>query len=323
MTTLATHSQRQLVFVFFFVTGVTLPWRILETRSLMAAFAGGNDVPTNQWEACQGMVKLADLPGAVVMARLTRCTSLSLMLVIFFMATKTICRCLAVAFQVFVASRALELGLSVSIAQTEFGFIVREVSGGCLPVTLTMAVATFFAQCTAVLVIFFMATETVFRRVFEQGALVTVFAFHINMLAQQGKAAFVVIKPCRLFPASFAVTADTVPTQGVFVFVILGMAGITILTHLGFVEWLLVTCRTRYRMVLATQHVFGVCVVVEVGGLPSLYPMTGVTFFTKLAFVPLAAIVLFFVAAHAGFWGVFVFIALMTINTLGVNVFAF
>ena len=56
------------MFVFLFVTGVTISCGILETGCQVTALAGGHKMPPRQGKARQGVVKLADLPGAVVVA---------------------------------------------------------------------------------------------------------------------------------------------------------------------------------------------------------------------------------------------------------------
>ena len=124
MATLTTQAQFLLVLVFFFVAGVTLPRRILETRGLVAGFTSCNNVSTGQWKARQRMIEFAHFPVTVVVARFTRGTSLPFVLVIFFMTTQAVRGRFPIALQVFVARRALEPGLSVRIAQTESGFVM-------------------------------------------------------------------------------------------------------------------------------------------------------------------------------------------------------
>lgn len=96
------------------------------------------------------------------------------------------------------------------IAKSELGFVMLESSGNGLPITLAVALFALVSQRSHMFVVFFMATVAVFGRIFEHGALVAVFALHLDVLAQQGKAAFVVVEFGRFFPTALGVTAHAV-----------------------------------------------------------------------------------------------------------------
>ncbi|MCF8160259.1 MAG: hypothetical protein K9J76_06130 [Polaromonas sp.] len=200
---------------------------------------------------------------------------------------------------------------------------MHETPFGRFPVRFTMTFRTFVTQGAVVFVVFFVATDTVFGSLFEQGALVTLFALHLTVLAQQRKAALVMVKPGRLFPATFAMAADTVAPQGIFVFVILGMTGMAILTQSGFVQWLFMACGAACRLVLATQRIFGVRIMVKGAWFPGIHAMTGFTFLTILTLVPFVAVILLFVTTQTGARRFLVLVALVAVCASGIQMLAF
>lgn len=268
------------------------------------------------------MVKFAHFPGAVVMARLANCARLSFVFVVFFVTAETIGGGLAIASQIFVTRRALDLGLGMGITQAEFGLLVRKAPRCCLPISLAMAIGTLIPQRPNVLVVFFMATEAVCWRIPEHGVLVTVLALGIEVFTQQWKAALVMIKPGRLFPAPLTVAAHTIFTQRFLVFVVFAVARIAILTQFIPVNRTLVTCNTSGGHVLSAQLVFSVHVVIEGCRLPCLHTMASLTLLTVLAFVAFAAVVIFLVTADTLAGGVFVFVCLMAISALRIHMLA-
>lgn len=115
---------------------------------------------------------------------------------------------------------------------------------------------------------------------------------------------------------------DTIPAQSIFVFVVLGMTGIAILTQFGFVQRLFMACHTSGRQVLATQRVLGVRIMVEQSRFPGLDTVTGFTFLTKMTFVSFAAVIVLAVTAHTGTRRIFVLVAFVTICAFRIHVFA-
>ena len=113
-----------------------------------------------------------------------------------------------------------------------------------------------------------MASKAIPGRFLEHGAFMAVFALHLGVLAQQGEAARIVVKPGGLFPTSLTVTTDAVLAQRFFVLVIFCMARVAILTQLDAVEAPRVAGLAPSILMFATQHVFGIRVVVKVCFLP-------------------------------------------------------
>src|SRR5450830_1580050 len=94
------------------------------------------------------------------------------------------------------------------------------------------------------------------------------------------------------------------------------MAGIAVLTQLDAVKVAGMAGFARCSVVLASQHIFGICIVVETYGFPKAGAMAGFALVTKLAFV----VVFFLVATNAGEGGLFVITGLVTISALRIGV---
>lgn len=87
----------------------------------------------------------------------------------------------------------------------------------------------------------------------------------------------------------------------------------TILSQLGLVQRSFVARRARGCDVFATQTIFSIGIVVERGWFPGFDTVARLTLFAILTFVALGAVVIFFVAAHAGAGGVFVLVCFVAI----------
>ena len=185
------------------------------------------------------------------------------MLVVFLVAVEAVQRGLAVALQIFMTRCAFDFCFCMGVTQNKLCLVMRETPGGGFPISLTMTLRTLVAQGGVVLVVFLVTANTLFGCLFKQGTLVAFFALYLAVFAQQREAALVMVKFGRLFPTAFAMATDAIPPQCVFVFVVLGMAGITVLTQFSPVKWLFVTCGTRGRLMFAAQRIFGIHVMVE------------------------------------------------------------
>jgi hypothetical protein len=142
------------------------------------------------------------------------------------------------------------------------------------------------------------------------------------MFTQKRELALVVVEFGGLFPAAFTVAIATFFAQGFFVFVVLLMAGKTVLRQFFTVKVAFMAGVAGNAAVFATQRVFGVGVVVEGAVFPLHRVVAGFAFFTIQAFMAFVVVVLF-MAGVAVEWCVFVFVVLVAIHTLYVSVFAF
>lgn len=79
-------------------------------------------------------------------------------------------------------------------------------------------------------VILLVAADTVFRCLLEHGTLMAILALCLGMFTQKRKAAFVMIKLRRLFPASLAMATSAVFAKRFFVLIVLFMTCQTVLT---------------------------------------------------------------------------------------------
>jgi hypothetical protein len=213
------------------------------------------------------VVKAGFFPVAIGVAGLTFGALLAFMLVVFLVTTETVQRGVAKASQIFVTSIAFEQFVGVRIAQYKFGFVVIE-SGGGFPVALDMAILTGGPQIGFVFVIFFMATNAVLGGFLEQHAFVTGLALNLQVFAQQGKGAGLVVELGLFFPVALGVATATVFAQRLFVLVVLFVATHTVLRQLDLVDVAGVAGGACNGPVLAAQAVFGVSVMVEGGFLP-------------------------------------------------------
>jgi hypothetical protein len=185
------------------------------------------------------------------------------------------------------------------IAKWKPGSIMCEAADGGLPVGLAMAFGTFVTQRGIVLVVFRMTSNAVLRCLLEHCTLVAFLTLNPGVLAEQGKAALIMVKFGRLLPAALAVTTRAVPAEGLFVLVIFRMTDMTLLTQLHPVERASMACQASGISMFAAQHVLGVCVMIEARRFPQIHSVATFTFFAKQAFVALAAVILFFVTSNA------------------------
>lgn len=108
VATLAEHTQLLFVFVLFLMTGKTVSRCILEKHVLVATLASGGQMTPGQRKLRQGMIEHFDPPGPVAVARLACRTGLTLVLVVFFVATVAIQRRFAQTSQIFMTGRTLD-----------------------------------------------------------------------------------------------------------------------------------------------------------------------------------------------------------------------
>jgi len=232
---------------------------------------------------------------------LTSGALLSLVLVILLVAAETIHGRLSQARQVLMARRALDRRAGVRVTQNKFGLVVTKAACRVLPVTLTVTFPAVHTQGRIVFVVFLVTRKTIPRGFLEHCTPMALLAFNFGVLAQQGETAQIMVKFLRrLLPTPFAVATRAVLAQRTLVLVILGMAGIALLTQLGAVEIAGMTSHTRRRDMLATQSVLGIGVVIEPAAFPKVGAMAGFTLVTEKAFVALGTIVVLLVTADAG-----------------------
>ena len=197
------------------------------------------------------------------MALLALLSLLTLVLVILLVTAVAVHRRISIAFQILVASAAFQFGVCMRVTQPELGHVMVESSSGGLPVPFGVAIGAGLAQSALMLVVFFVTAVAVLGRLLEHGTFVAVFAFNLNMLAEQRKAGLVVVEPGRLFPAALAVAAAAIASQRFLMLVIRPVARIAISAELDAVEVAFVAISALRRTVLAAQSVFGIGVVVK------------------------------------------------------------
>src|ERR1035437_4980513 len=155
------------------------------------------------------------------------------MLVVLFVAAQAIQRRFSEAGDVFVTGLALDRGFGVRIAQHKLGELVFETTLGVFPVVLAMAFTALLTQIGFVLVVLLMATEAVLGRFLEHGGLVTLFAQHLDVFAEQRKVGLVVVKLGRLFPVLFGVALSAIFAQRFFVLIVFLVTRIALLADFG------------------------------------------------------------------------------------------
>ena len=190
----AVRPQGLLVFVIFNMTSHTSDLGIFESRCGVALGTRNRGMFPEQGETGKSMVELRHFPGTVTVALLTLLAFLAFMLVVLLMTGKTIQRRFSETAQVFMAGVALDSGFTMCVAQDKFGALMPETPLGSFPIFLTVTVSTFLAQRSGVLVILFVASQTLLRRLLEHGAFVALLALGFGMLAKQRKTGLGVIK---------------------------------------------------------------------------------------------------------------------------------
>lgn len=100
------------------------------------------------------------------------------------------------------------------------------------PITFSVTVGALLTQSPLVFVVLLVTGETVFGGLLEHAAQVTTLTFDFGMFAEQGEAALIVVEFGRFLPVALVVATCTVLAQGLFVFIILLVAGIALLTEL-------------------------------------------------------------------------------------------
>jgi hypothetical protein len=149
----------------------------------MARLALGYQMPTRKRKARQAVIKTGFFPNLVVVAGLALGAQLPFVLIVFSMATQAIQGGVAEAGQVFVASRALQLGLGMGIFERELGALMLEKALGCFPVAFVVAITTQGSQILLVLIVFGVAAVAIFGRLFVHRALMALLALHLRMFA--------------------------------------------------------------------------------------------------------------------------------------------
>jgi hypothetical protein len=184
-----------------------------------------------------------------------------------------------------------------------------------------MAIGALVPQSRDMYIVFLVASDAVFGCFLEHGGFMALLTLNFCVLAQKGITAFVMIKPGWFFPATLAVATCAVLAQGFLVFIVLAMAGVAILAQFDTVKVTGVARHAGCRAMFAAQYILGVRIVIESRRFPLFHTVTSLAFVTKLAFVPLVAVVFLFVTANASTWSILVVTRLVTISTLCIRVF--
>jgi hypothetical protein len=87
VTGFAAHSIPQFVFVLILVACVAIPQGIFVTICFVATLAWCRNMPAGKGESGQVVIKLGRLPCCVVVALITPCSKLTLVFIVFAMAT--------------------------------------------------------------------------------------------------------------------------------------------------------------------------------------------------------------------------------------------
>jgi hypothetical protein len=147
------------------------------------------------------------------MALFTLGPQLILVLVILLVAADAIHRSVAIAAKIFVTGVTSNFGIGMAIAQFELGAVMVEAPLHTFPISLGMALGTLFTQVAEVLVVFLVAPDALFGRLFVHCAFVTFLALGFGVLAKQGKCRCFVVELGRLFPVALGVAASALFTQ--------------------------------------------------------------------------------------------------------------
>jgi hypothetical protein len=200
------------MFVFLFMAGHAIVWGIFVTGCCVTSLARDADVPPRECEARHAVIKFSDLPRFVTMALLALGSCLTLVLVVFFVTTETICRGIAKALQILVTGYTFDGSRQVCVSQRKPGAIMLKPAIGSLPILFGVAITAFLAQITHMFVVLSMAPVAILGGLFEHGALVAGFAFFFGMFAQQREGRSAMVKLGWLLPASFTVATAAILT---------------------------------------------------------------------------------------------------------------
>jgi len=155
------------------------------------------------------MVKVPDTPVAYVVADITRCPKLSLVCIVFAMATD------ALTWRVLESLSSMTiLACHFQMASQQGEACLRVIKSHALPACLAVTTLTTCALLTGVDVILPMTRQTIDLQFLPERAIrVTTFALQLLMTSNQPKSCFLVmIKPCR-FPVCFLVTGFALGAQ--------------------------------------------------------------------------------------------------------------
>ncbi|WP_247596936.1 hypothetical protein [Hydrogenophaga sp. PAMC20947] len=285
----------------------------------MALLALDRYVFARQRKCGLGVVKACALPVAIAVAGFAGLPKLTFVLVVFGMAAVAIQWRFSKTLQIFVARVTFHDTLSVCVSQREFRSIVVKAAFGGLPVAFAVTVPTLFAQRGFVFVVLLVASKARCGRIFEHRAVVAFFALDLHVFSCQWEAGFGVIELGWLFPTALGMAAPTILAQRVLVLVVALVAGVAVLTQLDLVKVAGMATAAFCRPMLATQKVFGVGVVVEVGRLPSLGAVARIAFFTVLSSMALATVIVLFVAPDASANRFLVIIVFVAIGALDIG----
>ncbi len=183
MTVFAAHSKLLFVFVFIFMTRKAILRCVFVTGCFVTILARRCDVTPRQRKTGPRVVELGGLPGPVAMALFTPGTQLILVLVILLVAADAIERSVAVTAKIFVTVVTFNFRISMPIAQFESGLVMVEAPLGTFPVALGMAFTALFTQVANMLVVFLVAANALFGRLFVHRVFVAFLAISLGVLA--------------------------------------------------------------------------------------------------------------------------------------------
>lgn len=130
----ALHAKHFFMLVVLFMATIAIAGSVFEAIALVAVAAFNRNVLADQRETGLVVVKAGVFPIAVVMALFAGLALLPLVLIVFFVASVAVDRCIPEALQVFVAGVAFEFVLSMGVAQRELGFVVIKTACRVLPI---------------------------------------------------------------------------------------------------------------------------------------------------------------------------------------------
>jgi hypothetical protein len=315
-------AKFRFVLVHFDVTRNAVLGCILELIRFMAALARHLDMSARQRKGRKVVIKHSGAPLCITMATFTTRTKLSLVLVVFFVTAVAIQRRVAEVLWARMAGRTFD-GLSrVAIAQWKTGRLMLKPGVCTLPGSLAVTRRAVAAQCVLVRIVLGVTPGAGFRSLFEKHALMATLALDLGVLSQQRKRCRCMVKFWRLFPASLGMTTCAIPTQGLFVLVVILVTGVAFLAQLVAVQIAGVAGFAIGTPVLSTQCVARIHIMIEGRALPLLGSVACVAALAKITFMPFL-FVIFFVAANTIQWRSLVDTALVTIRTFGFRVFAY
>ena len=181
---LAVLPKLELVLVFFFVARIAVARRVFKQGGLVTVLAHHSAMTPGERKTAQIVVKLVDFPRTVAVTLFALFALLAFVLVILFVTAVAVQRRVAIAFEVFVATAALQFCISMGIAKLKLGQIMVKTPRSRFPVALDVAISAGLAQGALVLVFLFVTAIAVLGGFLEHRVFVAVLAICLHVLPQ-------------------------------------------------------------------------------------------------------------------------------------------